>query len=99
VRRTLVALAAAAMLTGPLVATPDDVAAQVSLGDNLVNVQVGDITLLQDVNISVAADVTAQVCGIAVQNVTVLATEVDQTGTPRTVCQTPDGHPLRIIQN
>jgi hypothetical protein len=47
--------------------------------NGLVNVAVGDITV-QDVNVGVAANIVAAVCGVAVGPVVVLATQVDRTG-------------------
>jgi hypothetical protein len=50
------------------------------------NVNIGDITILEDVAVGVAANVAANICGVTVQQVNVLATEVDQTGETDTVC-------------
>ena len=72
--------------------------AQVQLSDGLVNVTIGDIELLNNVNIGVAAEVAAQVCGIRVSHVAVLAEQVDNGGPTRTVCTTPQG-PVIISQN
>ena len=58
--------------------------------DGLVNVAVGDITI-QDVNIGVAAQIIAQVCGVKVGPVAVLGTAVDASGATRTVCRTDAG--------
>lgn len=65
--------------------------------DGLVNVAVGDITL-SDINIGVAAQVVAQVCGTKVGPVAVLGAAVDRSGDTRTVC-TSDQGPVRLIQN
>jgi hypothetical protein len=65
--------------------------------DGLVNVAVGDITV-QDVNIGVAAQVAAQVCGLKVGPVAVLGTAVDATGLSRTVCTSGQG-PVTLSQN
>jgi hypothetical protein len=53
--------------------------------DGLVNVNIGDITI-QDVNVAVAAIVAAQVCGVQVGPVVLLATEVDATSVQRVIC-------------
>jgi hypothetical protein len=53
--------------------------------DGLINVAIGDITL-EDVNIGVAALVAAQVCGVQVGPVVLLAQRVDATSQQRTVC-------------
>jgi hypothetical protein len=66
--------------------------------DGLVNVAVGDVTVLQDVNVGVAAQVAAQVCGLKVGPVAVLGTAVDRSGSPATVCQSPQG-PITLRQN
>jgi hypothetical protein len=72
--------------------------------DGLVNVAVGDVTILQDVNIAAAVDVVAQLCGIdldVLANVALLSaapTAVDNTSRNSTVCRTEDGK-VRFIQN
>ena len=66
--------------------------------DGLVNVNVGDNTLRDAVDIGVAAQVAAQICGVKVGPVAVLAKAVDRSGATRTVC-TSDQGPIRIEQN
>lgn len=66
--------------------------------DGLVNVAVGDVTILEDVNIGVAAQVAATVCGVKVGPVAVLGTAVDRSGEPATVCETAQG-PIRLVQS
>ena len=72
--------------------------------DGLVNVAVGDVTILQDVNIAAAVDVVAQLCGIDldvlanVQVLTEAATLVDNRSRNYTVCKTDDGK-VQITQN
>jgi hypothetical protein len=66
--------------------------------DGLVNVAIGDVTILQDVNIGVAAQVAANVCGVKVGPVAVLGTVVDRSGSPATVCTTDQG-PVTLRQN
>ena len=66
--------------------------------DGLVNVNVGDVTILEDVNIGVAAQVAAQICGVKVGPVTVLGTAVDRSGDTETVCTTDQG-PVNLEQN
>lgn len=73
-------------------------AAQVTVSDGLVNVTIGDITILEDVNIGVAAQVAAEVCGVKVGPVVLLAMNVDTTGDTETICRTRQG-PVRIVQN
>ena len=94
VRKSIVTLfAGAAIVTG--VATP---ASAQQPQDGLVNVVVGDITIAEDVNIGVAAQVAAQVCGVKVGPVAVLATQVDRSGDTATVCESDQG-PVMIEQN
>ena len=94
--RTLVAstMLGAALLTG----VPAAASAQVALQDGLVNVAVGDVTILEDVNVAVAADVAANLCGVAVGPIAVLGDAVDRSGETRTVCTTNQG-PVTIRQN
>jgi hypothetical protein len=66
--------------------------------DGLINVNVGDVTILQDVNIGVAAQVAAELCGLKVGPVAVLGTAVDRSGETRTVCETDQG-PVTLRQN
>ncbi|PVG84307.1 hypothetical protein DDE18_01365 [Nocardioides gansuensis] len=66
--------------------------------DGLVNVAVGDVTILEDVNIGIAAQVAAQVCGVKVGPVAVLGRAVDRSGATRTACETDQG-PVTIEQN
>lgn len=72
--------------------------AAVAVQDGLVNVAVGDVNVLNDARIGVAAQVAAQVCGLKVGPVAVLGRAVDRSGTPVTVCQSPQG-PVVISQN
>lgn len=58
--------------------------------DGLVNVAIGDVNILNDANIGVAAQVAANVCGVRVGPVAVLATQVDRSGESRTVCTIGD---------
>jgi hypothetical protein len=58
--------------------------------DGLVNVAIGDITV-EDVNVGIAALVAANVCGVQVGPVVLLAQRVDATSTQRTVCTTETG--------
>jgi hypothetical protein len=73
------------LLAGTLtVAYP--VAAQVAIQDGLVNVSIGDVTILQNVAVGVAANVAANVCGVKVGPVAVLGQAVDRSGQTQTVC-------------
>jgi hypothetical protein len=76
-------------IAGPASAQPQQ--------NGLVNVAIGDINILNDANIGVAAQVAANVCGVNVGPVAVLATIVDRSGAQRTVCGTGD-QAVRITQ-
>lgn len=89
------ALAGSLFLAGgmaPASAAPNQVQ------DGLVNVAVGDVTILQDVNVGLAAKVVANICGVKVGPLAVLGRAVDQTGTTQTACTTDQG-PVTILQN
>lgn len=66
--------------------------------DGLVNVVIGDVTILEDVNVGVAAQVAANVCGVKVGPVAVLARQVDRSGAMETVCTNNLGD-VDITQN
>ena len=66
--------------------------------DGLVNVNVGDVTVLQDVDIGVAAQLAAEICGFKVGPVAVLGVAVDRSGNAETVCETDQGD-VTITQN
>jgi len=73
-------------------------AAQVQ--DGLVNVMVGDVTILQDVNIGVAALVVATICDVKVGPVAVLGRAVDLSSAPDQVCTVDNPMtPIIITQN
>jgi len=94
-RRSIVALFIAGALSLGLAGSA---AAQVQVQDGLVNVAIGDIEVLNNANIGIAAEVAAQVCGVKVSQVAVLAEQVDRSGGQRTVCDTDQG-PVVISQN
>lgn len=93
-RASGVTAASALLFAGALGAPAQAQVAQ----DGLVNVNVGDVTILQDVNIGVAAQVAAQVCGVKVGPVAVLGQAVDRSGATRTVCESNQG-PVTLTQN
>jgi hypothetical protein len=89
---------AAALFSAALLLTAVGVpSASAQQQDGLINVMIGDITI-EDVNVGVAANIAAQVCGINVGGVAVLAVRVDQTGVQRTVCTVGD-QTVRLTQN
>ena len=85
--RNLAALLLASALM--LVAVP--LAAAQTTQDGLVNVAVGDITIEDAVDIGVAAQVAATICGVKVGPVAVLGRAVDRSGQSRTICETDQG--------
>ncbi len=88
----------AASVASLALAVPATAAAQPVDQDGLVNVNVGDVTILEDVNVGVAAIVAANVCGVNVGPVAVLGRAVDRSGATRTVCEN-NGAPVTIEQN
>ena len=70
---------------------------QTTVGDGLVNVAVGDVTV-QDINVAAAIPIVVNACGVNVGVVVGLVTAVDRSGRSRTVCTTQDG-PVTISQN
>ncbi len=90
----LTLFAGAAFLSGA--AAPASAATQIQ--DGLVNVAVGDITITDAVDIGVAAQIAANICGVKVGPVAVLGTAVDRSGESRTVCTTDQG-PITLTNN
>jgi hypothetical protein len=66
--------------------------------NGLVNVAVGDVSILNDANIALAAQVAANICGVKVGPVAVLGRAVDRSGDTETVCTTDQG-PVTISQD
>lgn len=97
IKKATTAVAGSLFLVG-MAAAPSLAADNSTVNDGLVNVTVGDVTLLQDVNVAVAADVTAQICGVEVGPVAVLGEAVDATSIESVVCTDSDG-PITITQN
>lgn len=77
--------------------------AQIQVQDGLVNVMVGDVTILEDVKIAVAAKVVAAICDVKVGPVVVLGRAVDRSvdaEEEEEVCTVDDTDtPITIIQN
>ena len=96
-KKATTAVAGSLFLVG-MAAAPSLAADNSTVNDGLVNVTVGDVTILEDVNVGVAADVTAQICGVEVGPVAVLGEAVDATNTESVVCVDDDG-PITITQN
>jgi len=91
-KKLFVSLCAAGMLVGA--AAP----AMAQEQDGLVNVMIGDVTIEDAVDIGVAAQVAANVCGVKVGPVAVLARQVDRSGETSTVCETDQGD-VTLTQN
>ena len=97
-------LTRARMLTASLIASValsaavPAASAQVFIQDGLVNVAVGEVNILNDAEIGVAAQLAATICGVKVGPVAVLGAAVDRSGATRTVCETDQGD-VTITQN
>jgi hypothetical protein len=89
---------AGALLLSVGFAAPANAQPPIQIQDGLVNVAIGDVTILEDVNIGVAANVVAQVCGLKVGPVAVLGQAVDRSDDTTTVCESDLG-PVTIEQN
>ncbi len=76
-------------------------AAPPQLQDGLVNVAVGDVTVLRDVQVEAVAQVLATVCpNVDVSNVNVLADQVDTSrGTQQVADCTAFNEPVSLAQN
>jgi len=62
----------------------------------IINVSLGDVAILNDVNVAVAANVLLTVCGLDVAAAVLAAQAVGGVG--QTVCETIAG-PLEIVQS
>jgi hypothetical protein len=88
IKKTCAALFATALL-GVGIAAPAG-AANDSRQNGLVNVSLGDVSVLDNANVGVAANVAAEICGVNVGPVAILAANTAATGTQHTVCQVGD---------
>ena len=59
--------------------------------NGLVNVEIGDVTILENVGIGVAANIAAQICGVQV-NAAVIARQVVRNDAPLGVCTVRQGN-------
>ncbi|OAN34498.1 hypothetical protein [Mycolicibacterium iranicum] len=94
--------AAGAVLGGSLVLTAGLGMAQaqpVDAPDGLVNLSVGDVTLLESVTADTAATAASVLCTEVPGDVSDLVTQVDGEGTPRTLCSGLPGGDLVVAQN
>lgn len=67
--------------------------------DGLVNVSIGDVTILEDVRVALAANVVANVCALVQADVLVLAGQIDGSETTFTCNQRGSGRPVAITDN
>jgi hypothetical protein len=88
IKKTCAALFTTALL-GVGIAAPAS-AANNSQQAGLVNVSVGDVSVLDNANVGVAANVAAEICGVNVGPVAILAVNTAATGTQHTVCMIGD---------
>ena len=64
--------------------------------DGLVNVAIGDVTILRNVDVALAANVVANLCALVEADVLVLAEQVDQGAGPFTCTQRGNGRAVAI---
>jgi hypothetical protein len=99
VRKLLASLSATSILVLGVVSST---AAQPQIADGLVNVQVGDITIEDAVDLNVAANAAVQACGIDVGPIAAgvlgRANAVDRSGRSKTICEV-DGQAVRLVNN
>ena len=67
--------------------------------DGLVNIAVGETTILQGVPTDAAAATAGAICASAPEDVSTLAEQVDAEGTGQTVCSGLPGGDLMLTQN
>ncbi|MDA2894762.1 hypothetical protein PDG61_27885 [Mycolicibacterium sp. BiH015] len=94
--------AAGAVLGGSLLFTAGLGMAQaqpVDAPDGLVNLSVGDVTLLEGVTADTAATAASALCTQVPADVNELVTQVDGEGTPQTLCSGLPGGDLIVAQN
>ncbi|MEI5584352.1 MULTISPECIES: hypothetical protein [unclassified Agromyces] len=89
---------AGALLMGLGAAAAPASAAPIQVQDGLVNVAIGDVTVLEDVNIGVAANIAANICGVKVGPLAVLGQAVDRSGETEFVCEA-GGNTIELTQN
>lgn len=83
-----------------LCGAPDAADAGKKKGDGLVNLEVGDVTILEDSPIAVVVDAAVLACpAVTIGQVTILAAGVDNTNHSAVVCVQDDGDEVKITQN
>src|SRR5688572_1610093 len=97
-KKTLTALLATVMAFAAFATAGSAQAEQ----DGLVNVVIEDslnnLITIEDVNVGVAANIAANICGVKVGPVAVLGQAVDRSGETQTVCEA-GGNTIRLTQN
>ena len=71
--------------------------------DGLINIVIKDVLsdnkiVLKDINVAVAALVAANICGVKVGPIAILAVQVDASGAPSAVCRTGE-QTVRFVDN
>jgi len=104
VMRKVAAGAAGSLMLMGAVAVPSDAARNTTFQDGLVNVNIGDVTILEDVNVAAVVGIAADVCGVNVGPVAAAilgeATAVDASGRDVVICEAAGtGAPVTIEQN
>ena len=94
-RRTAIALVAAGALVGT---TAVSATADTNVQDGLINLAVGRITI-RDLNVGVAAQVAAAICGLNVGPVAVIGAAVDAGRNRGPVLCRVLNQPVRLVQN
>ncbi len=89
----------AGVALGTVLALSVPTAAMAQTQDGLVNVSIGDVTILEEVDVAVAARVAANVCALVVADVLVLAEQVDATGIDFQCTQRGSGRTVAITDN
>jgi hypothetical protein len=67
--------------------------------DGLVNLAIGDVTLLESASPDTVASAAGAICGAVPADVTAVATEVDGSSVEQTVCSGLPGGDLVVAQN
>src|SRR5215212_7829829 len=96
-RRLVAEMAAATLLSAPMVAAP--ASALAATQDGLVNVYLNDVEVAKDVNARFAAVAVASVCELGDPDVAALASQVDKADRPQAFACPATGGQIWIVQN
>lgn len=102
-RRITTAAVGSLFLIGA-VAVPSQAVRNTTFQDGLVNVNVGDVNVLNDVDVAAVVGIAANICGVDVGPIAAgvlgQARAVDASGRDRTICNAAGtGLPVTITQN